>query len=251
MPCSRAVAHRARTSSIVPSSGWTASWPPSAPPIAYGEPGSSGPATSVLLRPLRFVDADRVDRRQVEHVEAELGDRRARCASTPFRPPQERGKSSYQEPKRARDAVDLERQRLLELRSRRGARRRAPSRRTAPAPSAASSFALHRRVGVASTPSACSIERLSASPLARSAARSSSTTPSDSSPARSSCAGGDLALQLVAPGGEEVGPGLDRELPAAHASSTGELALPAHAVDVRVDRRAARPRASGGRPGPR
>ncbi len=53
MPCSRAVAVRLRTSSSVPSSGWTASWPPSLPPIAYGEPGSSGPAVSVLLRPLR------------------------------------------------------------------------------------------------------------------------------------------------------------------------------------------------------
>ena len=53
MPCSRAVAVSERTSSIVPSSGWTASWPPSSAPIAYGEPGSSGPAVSVLLRPLR------------------------------------------------------------------------------------------------------------------------------------------------------------------------------------------------------
>ena len=47
--------------------------------------------------------------------------------------------------------------------------------------------------------------------------------------------GGDLALQLVAPGGEDVAPGLDRPLPAAHHVDR-ELALPAHAVDVRVDR---------------
>jgi hypothetical protein len=30
-----------------------ASWPPSGEPIAYGLPGSSGPASSVLLGPLR------------------------------------------------------------------------------------------------------------------------------------------------------------------------------------------------------
>ena len=55
MSSSAAAAHRARTSSIVPSDGSTASCPPSSEPIAYGEPGSSGPATSVLLRPLRLV----------------------------------------------------------------------------------------------------------------------------------------------------------------------------------------------------
>ncbi len=55
MPWWWAAAHRSRTSCWVPSSGWTAKWPPSAAPIAYGEPGSSGPAVSVLLRPLRFL----------------------------------------------------------------------------------------------------------------------------------------------------------------------------------------------------
>src|SRR6185503_16300438 len=47
--------------------------------------------------------------------------------------------------------------------------------------------------------------------------------------------GGDLALELVAPGGEDVAPGLDRPLPPAYHVDR-ELALPAHAVDVRVDR---------------
>ncbi len=31
-----------------------ASCPPSAPPIAHGEPGSFGPTTSVLFGPLRY-----------------------------------------------------------------------------------------------------------------------------------------------------------------------------------------------------
>src|ERR1700729_3400289 len=44
----------------------------------------------------------------------------------------------------------------------------------------------------------------------------------------------DLALKLVAPGAEDVGPRLDRVLPGAgpiHA----ELARPAHAAEMRVD----------------
>ena len=53
MPRSRARAARRSRSARVPSSGWTAVWPPSGPPIAQGLPGSPGPATSVLLGPLR------------------------------------------------------------------------------------------------------------------------------------------------------------------------------------------------------
>ena len=41
----------------------------SAPPIAQGLPGSSGPA-SALVRALAKAAPDRMDRRQVEHVEA-------------------------------------------------------------------------------------------------------------------------------------------------------------------------------------
>jgi hypothetical protein len=48
-------------------------------------------------------------------------------------------------------------------------------------------------------------------------------------------AGLELAPQLVAPGGEDVGPRLDRELPAA-GRVDDERAAPAHAVDVRVER---------------
>ena len=40
-------------SSSVPSPGSTASWPPSALPIAHGLPTSSGPGSSELFLPLR------------------------------------------------------------------------------------------------------------------------------------------------------------------------------------------------------
>ena len=53
MPSSLARATNASKSSSVPSSGSIASWPPSAEPIAHGEPTSPGPACTVLLRPLR------------------------------------------------------------------------------------------------------------------------------------------------------------------------------------------------------
>ncbi len=42
-------------SSSVPSAGWIVSWPPSGEPMAQGTPTSSGPASRVLLRPLRKV----------------------------------------------------------------------------------------------------------------------------------------------------------------------------------------------------
>jgi hypothetical protein len=54
MPSSPVRATNASKSSIVPSAGWIASWPPSSEPIAHGEPTSSGPVTSVLFGPLRF-----------------------------------------------------------------------------------------------------------------------------------------------------------------------------------------------------
>ena len=53
MPRSRAAATKSSKSSIVPSSRWTASWPPSSLPIAHGDPTSPGAAVAELLRPLR------------------------------------------------------------------------------------------------------------------------------------------------------------------------------------------------------
>ena len=54
--------------------GATASWPPSGPPMAHGLPGSSGPATRLLSRPLRWVVPIGWIGRQVHDVEAEVGD---------------------------------------------------------------------------------------------------------------------------------------------------------------------------------
>src|SRR2546429_672646 len=51
----RARATNRSKSASVPSSGFTAVWPPSAPPMAHTLPGSPGCAVSVLLRPLRWV----------------------------------------------------------------------------------------------------------------------------------------------------------------------------------------------------
>ena len=55
MPCASTASRKWRNSARPPSSGATASWPPSTEPMPYGDPTSSGPAPSVLLRPLRFV----------------------------------------------------------------------------------------------------------------------------------------------------------------------------------------------------
>ena len=81
MPSSTVRATKASKSSSVPSSGWTASWPPSSEPIAQGEPGSSRADVGRLaagelggVRALAVDLADRVDRRQVDDVEAHLGD---------------------------------------------------------------------------------------------------------------------------------------------------------------------------------
>ena len=68
-----ALATNASKSSMVPRSGWTASCPPSLEPMAQGLPGSSGPGVERVVRALAVDLADRVDRRQVDDVEAHLG----------------------------------------------------------------------------------------------------------------------------------------------------------------------------------
>src|SRR6476469_2658983 len=54
IPADFAEATIASKSAHVPRSGLIASWPPSFEPIAQGDPTSSGPAVTALLRPLRF-----------------------------------------------------------------------------------------------------------------------------------------------------------------------------------------------------
>ena len=107
-------------------------------------------------------------------------------SSTAFRPPHERGNSSYQALKRAltrstSSGIGLSSvvapSRSCGLLHRRG---------RAPAPSATSNFCVHRRVGVESTPMRVLDRVLRGRPWRFSSARSSKTTPSESSPERSS-----------------------------------------------------------------
>ena len=74
-PRSRAATSLSKSFSV-PSSGWIASCPPSGPPIAQGLPGSPGAATQRVVAALAVRRPDRVDRRQVDDVEAELGELR-------------------------------------------------------------------------------------------------------------------------------------------------------------------------------
>ena len=76
MPSFFASATSRSNSASVPSSGLIASWPPSSEPIAHGLPGSFGPAVERVVPALAVRAADRVDRRQVDDVEAELGELR-------------------------------------------------------------------------------------------------------------------------------------------------------------------------------
>src|SRR4029453_1049566 len=77
MPSSPALATKASKSSMVPRSGWTASWPPASEPIAHGLPGSSGPGSRVFFGPLRggwpFGGGGGGE---ADHVEAQGGDGR-------------------------------------------------------------------------------------------------------------------------------------------------------------------------------
>ena len=58
-----------RNPSSVPSPGSIAVWPPASEPIAHGLPGSSGPRLQRVVPALAKAAADRMDRREVQHVE--------------------------------------------------------------------------------------------------------------------------------------------------------------------------------------
>ena len=170
----------ASKSSHVPSSGLSASCPPSSAPIAHGEPTSPAPCSSALFRPLRFVRADRVHRRQVDDVEAELGELAAAPPRRRGSPPNERGKSSYHEPNRA-SSRSTSTSNVARHRPRRGGR---PRRRRGPP----------RRVSESRAEEHGALRR--ARP-------------------RGPCwPASDLAPELVLPGRDAVGPRGDRELPA-------------------------------------
>ena len=72
-PSDLALATNRSKASKSPRSGWMASWPPSRRRWPTASPGSDGPGFRVLFGPLRKAPADRMDRRQVDHVEAHRG----------------------------------------------------------------------------------------------------------------------------------------------------------------------------------
>ena len=143
MPCARAASTRRRKSSAVPSSGWIALWPPSCEPIAHGLPARRAARSSALLLSLAPGDADRMDRRQVQHVEAQLGDvgqPRLESVNVPWRAVAARsaGNISYQLLKRARRGVHRDGQRRLADGLRSGGRDSARRARSSAASSARS-----------------------------------------------------------------------------------------------------------------
>ena len=200
----------------------------SASPIAHGLPGSPGPASSALLRPLRFVAPDRVDRRQVDDVEAELGELRAAPPRRRAKPPHERGKSSYQAPKRASSRSTSSSTRLEVV--------------AAPGPGGARALG---RAPRRARRSASVRARRGSSPCARRrrAPRASSpaAAPSASSLGEVLLAAPRPCARARAPGREAIDPRLDLNSRRPSASTAnGPPAVAARAVDG-----AAAPRASG------
>ncbi len=75
MPSALAARTKARKSASVPRSGWTASWPPSADADGPGRPGVARLGVERVVASLAVEAPDRVDRREVEHVETHRRDR--------------------------------------------------------------------------------------------------------------------------------------------------------------------------------
>ena len=248
IPCLWAVAQRSRTSCSVPSSGWTAKCPPSAPPIAYGRARIVRAGDERVVAALALVDADRVERQQVEDVEAEVGDVGDELLDG--LEAAERAREQLVPGGEARlDAVDLDRDRLLERAPGPRAPARPPSRGRAPGRArrrtsrGSARRTRARRSRTRSSP-------WSSASLAFSSARLRKITPSDELAAEVLVeVGGDLAAQLVVPGRPAVGPRLEVELPGAGRLDR-ELTRPAHAAARGRRRRAARTRATAFRPAP-
>ena len=173
--CARA-RRGARSPSSVPSSGCdrvvAALLARRSPTGCRGRPA---PPSSALFRPLRFVVPDRVDRRQVDDVEAELGE----LAAAPARRPRSRPTSAG-------------RARTTRRSARARGRRRPRASPTTPSPSR--------------SPAGAASAVLDRQRRRRRAAR----RPPASSLARSVWPAVDLAPQLVAPRRDAVDPRLDR-----------------------------------------
>ena len=107
-PSRRASATMRSKAASSPSSGCRVVWPPSTPPTAQGLPGSSGPAVRVLLRPLRLVTPMGWTGREVDDVEAQLGQGRELGPSRRRSRPRTGGTSRTRTPKAGPDGVDVD-----------------------------------------------------------------------------------------------------------------------------------------------
>ena len=123
-PLRRAARTKRSKSSNVPRSGWMESCPPSGEPMAYGLPGSLGLGVEGVVRPLRAVVPDRVDRGEVDDVEAHRGDR----AEPLGRGAQGAATASCPSPRRGRRPRTAGRSRTRRRRARARARRAAGMR---------------------------------------------------------------------------------------------------------------------------
>ena len=186
-----------------------------------------------VVAALAVLAPDRVDRREVEDVEAVLGDRGDLLLDRVQAAPGAREELVPRAEARA-DAVDLDRQRLGQ---------RGGVGAQADALDGGGDLGAERRVVASGLGQAVvaeggdgGLEGLLVTRVLRLLRRRLDEHRAlGQLAAEVVLAGVDLAVHLVAPGGEHVAPRLDRELPAAGRLDR-ELALPAHAVDVRVDR---------------
>ena len=200
------------------------------------------PGGERVVAALAVLAPDRVDRREVEHVEAEVGDRR-HLRLDRLQPAPGAREQLVPGGEAGAHAVDLDRQAL-----------RQPRRAVALGGALDGLQQVGRERGVDARSGLQRVERA----LDRGAvvapgggARGGLLEHHDALGELAGevvLPGGVLALELVAPGAEQVAPGLDRPLPAALGLDR-DLALPADAVDVGVDRlhRRLQPAAGAGR----
>ena len=204
--------------------------------LVADRPGGAGVLRSGgegVVGALAVGQADRVDRRQVEDVEAELGEPRELVLRRRCSPPQERGNSSYQLPNRRPQPVDFDGDGLREgdaavagLDPLDGGEQLGAER----------DVVLGRlgNLGVAERGHGVLDQRLVALVGGGLLRRLEQQDALGELAGEVMLLRGDLALELVAPGAEHVGPRLHRELPAALAVDV-EAAGPAHAAEVGVD----------------
>ncbi len=191
----RASATMASKAASSPRSGCRAVWPPSTPADGPGAAGVVGTGLGAVVATLAVGDPDGVDRREVDDVEAQLGQGRAAGPARRRSRPRSGGTSRTRTPNAPRTGSTS----TSTTGSRRATRERSGWRSaaaTTSAPRAAATRARSGRGGVAGgrppRPGARRRRRGRGPRSARSAAAASSRAPSDSSPPRSACAAATL-----------------------------------------------------------